>query len=174
MEREERTGGGTGTAVERTRRGVEMMEMEEDNNIPKASAARFKEKLTSAAKEGWSKVMNRLRGKELKREGSELVVEKRTQVDGGKVLSEEMRGEWLDESEVGRVDLEVMVDEREADSLSVKSNESKKTKAGFGFLETMEDEGRDEELERVRNSGRKRKRGEPEMESKKGLIGMAG
>jgi hypothetical protein len=107
-----------------------MMEVEEDINLTKASATRLKEKLTSAAKEGWSKVMNRLRGREMKREGSELVVEKRVQSEGGGggkvLLSEEVRGEWMDESEVGRVDVEVVVEEREPDSLSVRSSESKK------------------------------------------------
>jgi hypothetical protein len=127
--------------------GVERMEVEEDINLTKASAGRFKEKLTSAAREGWSKVMNRLRGRELKREGSELVVEKMLQSKGGEggkvLLSEEVRGKWMEESEVGRVDVEVVVEEREMDLLSVRSSESKKTKAGFGFLEKMEDEERD-------------------------------
>ncbi len=116
-----------GPTVEKTRRGVERMEVEEDTNITKASAGRLKEKLTSAAKEGWSKVMNRLRGRELKREGSELVVEKRLQSEGGEggklLLSEEVRGEWLEESEAGRVEVEVVEEEREMDSLSVRSSE---------------------------------------------------
>jgi hypothetical protein len=169
-----------GPTVEKTRRGVERMEVEEDLNKTKASvsAGRLKERLTSAAREGWSKVMNRLRGRELKREGGELVVEKRMQSVsdevGKSLLSEEVRGEWMDESEAGTVEVEVVEEEKEADSMSVRSSDSKKIRAGFGFLDKMEDEERDEELDRVRSTGRKRKRGDGETEEKKGLIGTAG
>jgi hypothetical protein len=77
MASEDRGGSVPGAAVEKTRRGVEMMEMEEDNDSIKAGAIRMKDRLTNAAKEGWGKVMSRLRGKELKREGKVIVVEEK-------------------------------------------------------------------------------------------------
>ncbi len=167
----------SGTTVEKTRRGVEMMEMEEDNDSLKAGAIRMKDRLTNAAREGWGKVMSRLRGKEMKREGNVIVVEEKGKKGGwnnGKGVSEEMRGEWVEESGVGKVEMELVVEDSEVDTASVKSNDSRRTRTGFGFLEAMEDEEHDEDLEIVRNSRRKRKRGEVERETPKGLLGVTG
>ncbi len=166
---------GTRNLVEKTRRGVEAMEVVEEATMEKASMGRIRERITSAAREGWGKLVGRLRGKEIKREGSVLVVEKASQEAGveGRV-SEEMKGEWLDESEIGRVEIEVVDGNIGGETNSVKSNESRQTRMGFDFLDAMTDEGKDEELEKVRREGRKRKRGEDENRSKKGMLGTPG
>ncbi len=60
--------------VEKTRRGVEAMEVVEGASF-KASSVRIKERIIAVAREGWAKIRMRLQGRGLKREGSELVVE---------------------------------------------------------------------------------------------------
>ncbi len=60
--------------MEKTRRGVEAMEVAEVVSI-KASSNKIREKITAATREGWAKIRLRLQGKGLKREGSTLVVD---------------------------------------------------------------------------------------------------
>jgi hypothetical protein len=83
------------TAVEKTRRGVEAMEVvEEGGSTIKASTERFKGKIAAAAREGWLKIRMRLQGKELKREESELIVGEKVQSGQvGLVDSQEIKGE---------------------------------------------------------------------------------
>jgi hypothetical protein len=166
---------GVRNPVEKTRRGVEAMEVAEEEATEKASMGRIRERITSAAREGWGKLVGRLRGKEIKREGSVLVVEKTSQETGVESrISEEMKGEWLDENEIGRVEVEVVEGNNGRETDSVKSNESRQTRVGFDFLDAMTDEGKDEELERVRQERRKRKRGEDEVKCKEGMMGIPG
>jgi hypothetical protein len=104
-----------------------------------------------------------------------LVVDKVSREAGGEgVVSEEMKGEWLDEGEIGRVEIEVVDGNNGGETDSVKSNESRQTRMGFDFLDVMTEEGKDEELEKVRKEGRKRKRGEDENRSKEGMLGTLG
>jgi hypothetical protein len=166
---------GTRNPVENTRRGVEAMEVAEEAAIEKASMGKIRERITSAAREGWGKLFSRLRGKEFKREGSVLIVEMASRETGdGAMVSEEMKGEWLDEGEIGRVEIEVVDGTGGGETDSVKSSESRQTKMGFDFLDAMTEEGKDEELEKVRKEGRKRKRGEEEKGCKDGMLGTPG
>ncbi len=74
---------GTRSPVENTRRGVEAMEVAEEAAIEKASMGKIRERITSAAREGWGKLVSRLRGKEFKR---------RKCVDCGEGLTRDRRG----------------------------------------------------------------------------------
>ncbi len=158
--------------MEKTRRGVEAMEVVEGASF-KASSVRIKERITAAAREGWAKIRTRLQGRGLKREGSELVVE--DNCTGGKKdgASEEIEGEWMENGFGGVIQLEEEVPVEE-DSCSMDSGESRKTKAGFGFLDEIPEDREDEELEEVRKGDRKRKRHDSKDRLVGGMCGTAG
>ncbi len=76
--RTEDESGGRGVAmVERTRRGVEAMEVVGEENIIKASSEKLRERISTVAREGWNKIRSKLKGRWLRREGDGLVVEER-------------------------------------------------------------------------------------------------
>ncbi len=60
--------------VERTRRGVEVMEVEEGGSF-KACSDKIRGKIAAVAREGWAKIRMKLQGKGLKRDGNVLIVE---------------------------------------------------------------------------------------------------
>ncbi len=66
------------------------------------------------------------------------------------------------------------VDSMEQDSCSVESGESRKTKAGFEFLDEIPEDREDEELEEVRKNDRKRKRASSKDRLVSGMGGTAG
>ncbi len=66
---EEETGERGVAMVERTRRGVEAMEVASDGITSKASSDRLSERISLAAREGWNKIRAKLKGKWLRREG---------------------------------------------------------------------------------------------------------
>jgi hypothetical protein len=67
--------------VERTRRGVEIMEVEEGGSF-KASSDKIRGKIAAVAREGWAKIRMKLQGKGLKRDGSVLFVEEKGRTAG--------------------------------------------------------------------------------------------
>jgi hypothetical protein len=163
-----------GVLVERTRRGVESMEVIGEAAPARASVERLKDRIVGAAKEGWNKVRMRLQGRRLKREGDAFVVEEKRAGKGEEEKSvEEMMTEMLEEGEGGIVVMEEEED-RMSDTLSRASDETKKVKTGFDFLEDMKDDTVDEDLERTRRSDRKRKRQEDMTEVRIGMDGTAG
>jgi hypothetical protein len=167
--------GGRGVAmVERTRRGVEAMEVAGEENIQKASSEKLRDRISSVAREGWNKIRAKLRGRWLRREGDGLVVEDREAGPGEKVKGmEEMMSELLDAGEGGTVEVEELEGDRE-DSVSRTSGESRKTKLGFDFVEKLEEDSVDEELERSRRVDKKRKRTEEMSVVRTGMDGIQG
>ncbi len=150
--------------------GVEAMEVVEEISI-RASTRRFKGKMVEAARTGWNKVRMLLQGKTIKKDGERLVIEER-QMDHGKGgrRDEEFQGEW-DEGEIGGpVEIEEEDEDRE-ETLSQMSGESRRTRAGFEFLEEM---GEDPELEEKISTERKLKRVEDVTVVRKGLTGAVG
>ncbi len=144
------------SGVEKTRRGVEAMEVVDGGSI-KASSERIRERIATVARDGWAKIHAKLRGKGLKREGSSLIVEELS--TGGKkegVVSEELEGEWMEDGIGGMIEVEEM-EGKDQETNSVCSGESRRTRAGFEFLEEIP-EDREDELEEVRKTDRKRKR----------------
>ncbi len=99
---EEVSGGRGGVAVEKTRRGVESMEVAGEDTMIKASGEKLRDRISSAAKEGWNKIRAKLKGRWLRREGDGLVVEER---EAGKDENtkgpEDMMTELLEEGEEG-------------------------------------------------------------------------
>jgi hypothetical protein len=91
--------------VERTRRGVETMEVEEGGSF-KASSDKIRGKIAAVAKEGWAKIRMKLQGKGLKRDGSVLVVEEKGRLAEQNERSEEMEGEWTEEGIGGIIQVE--------------------------------------------------------------------
>ncbi len=82
--------GASGVAmVERTRRGVEAMEVVSEENTLKASSEKLRERISTVAREGWNKIRMKLKGRWLRREGDELVVEER-----GSVMDGSVKGTW--------------------------------------------------------------------------------
>jgi hypothetical protein len=151
--------GGRGVAmVERTRRGVEVMEVAGEESIPKASSEKLRDRISTMAREGWNKIRSKLKGRWLRREGDGLVVEEReTGLDEKEKGMEDMMAELLDAGEGGTVEVEELDGEKE-DTVSRTSGESRKTKAGFDFLERLEDDSVDEELERSRRVDKKKEK----------------
>jgi hypothetical protein len=120
--------------VERTRRGVEAMEVVSDGIPTKASGDKLSDRISQVAREGWNKIRAKLKGKWLRREGDGLVVEVR---DAG--LGESAKGtddlveEMLDEGEGGTMEVEEEVVDKE-DTVSRTSGVSRKTRYGLDFL----------------------------------------
>ncbi len=82
--------------VERTRRGVEVMEVEEGGSF-KASSDKIRGKIAAVAREGWAKIRMKLQGKGLKRDGNVLIVEDKCKGAEQSDRIEEMEGEWTEE-----------------------------------------------------------------------------
>jgi hypothetical protein len=161
------------TGVEKTRRGVEAMEVVEGGSL-KASSEKIKEKNAAVAREGWAKIRMKLQGKGLKPDGSSLIVEELC--TGGQkkgATSEEMEGEWMEDGIGGMVQVEEL-DGREHETSSVGSGDSKRTRAGFEFLEEIPEDREDEELEEVRKRDRKRKRASSKDRLVIGMGGIVG
>jgi hypothetical protein len=174
----QRTGEETGergvAMVERTRRGVEAMEVASDGISSKASSDKISERISLAAREGWNKIRAKLKGKWLRREGDGLVVEERVSGLGESAKgTDDLVEEMLDEGEGGTVEVEEDVMDKE-DSVSRASGESRKTRYGLDFLEDLKVDDVDEELEKTRQIDRKRKRTEEKMEVKIGMDGIQG
>jgi hypothetical protein len=74
---EDETDGRGVTMVERTRRGVEAMEVVNEGTASKASSDKLRERISLAARDGWNKITAKLNGRWLRREGDGLVVEER-------------------------------------------------------------------------------------------------
>jgi hypothetical protein len=130
--------------VERTRRGVEAMEVVGEENILKASSEKLRDRISMVAREGWNKIRSKLKGRWLRREGDGLVVEERESGPDEKVKGmEDMMAELLDAGEGGTVEVEELEGDKE-DSVSRTSGESRKTKFGFDFLEKLKDDSVDE------------------------------
>jgi hypothetical protein len=109
----------TGPAVEKARRGVESMEVEEETSS-KASTGSIRDRMVEAARNGWTKVRAILKGKTVMKDGESLVLGDK-QVGIGKEVrrDEEFRGEW-EESEIGGT-VEVLEE----------SDEGEETKSNF-------------------------------------------
>jgi hypothetical protein len=162
-----------GPAVERARRGVEAMEVVEET-CSKASTGSIKGRMVEAARSRWNKVRAILKGKTIMKDGESLVIEEK-QVGTGKCVrkDEEFQGEW-EESEI-RGTVEVLEEgEDSGETQSCFSGESRRTRAGFEFLEEMGDEGVDLELEEKISTDRKRKRVEDVKVVRRGLLGSVG
>jgi hypothetical protein len=161
------------SGVEKTRRGVEAMEVVDGVSI-KASSENIREKIATVAREGWAKIRAKLQGKGLKREGSSLIVEelnKGRKQEG--LVSEELEGEWLEGGMEGMIEVEEM-EESDKETSSVCSGESRKTRAGFEFLDEIPEDREDEELEEVRKPDRKRKRASSKDRMVLGMGGTRG
>jgi hypothetical protein len=103
-----------------------------------------------------------------------LVVEERESGFDEKAKGmEDMMAELLDAGEGGIVEVEELDGEKD-DAVSRTSGESRKTKAGFDFLEKLEDDSVDDELERSRWVDKKRKRTEEMTEVRTGTDGIQG
>jgi hypothetical protein len=158
--------------VERTRRGVEVMEVEEGGSL-KASSDKIRGKIAAVAREGWAKIRMKLQGKGLKREGNVLIVEDKCKGVELNDTTEEMDGEWTEEGIGGLIQVEEL-ECKEQETGSVGSGESRRTKAGFEFLEEIPDDKEDEELEEVRKTDRKRKRARSKDRVVIGMEGVVG
>jgi hypothetical protein len=60
---EDESGGRGVTMVERTRRGVEAMEVAGEESILKASSEKLRDRISTVAREGWNKIRSKLEGK---------------------------------------------------------------------------------------------------------------
>jgi hypothetical protein len=121
----------------------------------KASTEKIRDRIASAAREGWSKVKMKLRDRWLTREGDELVVEDRKgEMNEEGKGNEEAIVDLLDTGDGGTV--EVKKDsEGKDDTWSRTSGESRRMRMGFDFLEIMKEGTVDEDLEKTRKSDKK-------------------
>jgi hypothetical protein len=81
-----------------------------------------------------------------------------------------LEGEWMEDGIGGLIEVEEM-DGKDQETNSVCSGESRRTSAGFEFLDEIPEDGKDEELEEVRKTDRKRKR---TSSKDRVVIGMGG
>jgi hypothetical protein len=78
--------------VERTRRGVEAMEVVNKETASKASSSdNIRERISVVARDGWNKIKAKLKGRWLRRDGDGLVVEERGVETGESAKGLEMR-----------------------------------------------------------------------------------
>ncbi len=169
---EDETGERGVAMVERTRRGVEAMEVVSEGTASKASSDKLSERISLAARDGWNKIKAKLKGRWLRREGDGLVVEERgAETAESAKGTEDMLTEILDEGEGGTVEVEDEVGDKE-DTVSRTSGESRKTRYGFNFLEELKADDVDEELEKTRQVDRKRKRTDEKTEVRIGMDGI--
>jgi hypothetical protein len=150
----------TTRTVERTRREVARMEVEDECTEKQASRkiGRTVDKMVSMAREEWNKIKGLLDGKRLvrDRDGSRLLLKEKKD---DKEESEELMDEWEEQVMGGEVEVEIeeVGAEREEGNLSDRS--SVKRGVGFDFLEGIPDEEKVKELEDKKGECKKRKRG---------------
>jgi hypothetical protein len=96
----------------------------------------------------------------MKREGDAFVLEEKKAGKGeGEKSVEEMMTEMFEEGEGGIVVMEEEEEGSMSDKSSRTSDETRRVKTGFDFLDGMQDETVDEDLEKTRKNDRKKEKG---------------
>ncbi len=160
--------------MEKTRREVEKLRVDEEGEKEKASVGR---RVVDMAKGGWSKIRNLLEGKKVTQRDGKVFVEVRSS-DGKETAGSDnglrrIEEEWNEEGEGG----EVVVEEEQVesvDSVSCGSGSTMGQTRGFDFLDGMGREERDHELDEKIDGHRKRKREGEVNEVAVGLYGVTG
>jgi hypothetical protein len=160
--------------VEKTRREVEKLRVDEEGEKEKASVGR---RVVDMAKGGWSKIRNLLEGKKVTQRDGKVFVEVRSS-DGKETAGSDnslrrIEEEWNEEGEGG----EVVVEEEQVvsvDTVSCGSGSTTGQTRGFDFLDGMGREERDQELDEKIDGHRKRKREGEVNEVAVGLYGVTG
>jgi hypothetical protein len=150
----------TTRTVERTRREVARMEVEDECPEKQASKKIGKtvDKMVSLAREGWTKIKGLLEGKRLVRYryGSRILLKERTEE---KEESEELMEEWEEQIMGGEVDVEIEEVGAEREEGNMSDRASVKRGVGFDFLEEIPDDEKVKELEEKKGGVRRGREG---------------
>ncbi len=158
-------GGELGGGVEKTRRKVETLRMDEEEELRKKAS--MGKKALDLARDGWRRLKGLLEGKTLVREGGKLFVEEKGGIGGCAELDD-----WNEEG--GTLELEDQGEALAVEQMSCGSSETVKTASGFDFLAGLDLDERDRDLEEKIEVSRKRKREEDLTELAGGMYGNPG